>query len=251
MANVNIFEQAAPKVKIEEKRRQATVEVKGVQMLADIDALTDALKGVRAEAESEVKAYMTEVFVMEGHKLHRRPENFHGREGDNAEASLQLRARSPVSALKEMELELAKAHRIPVKEMVEFSFNSKYTDMSDAVNRKLLQRVSDGIRKELGKDFPDDLIQMTQKTVATEESIEAIFKKRDRKDIATLLPLATTLAVRSKLASSTPERLQESFHRAIEALEISPEDKQEEQDALRAALKASVTKPQFKKGGRT
>lgn len=251
----NLFEQASPKskAKVGAKSDHSTVPVTGLEMVTSIEVLEKALEGLKTVYKGEVNTYMHESFVTDGMKGHKRPINFFGEEG-NSEASLQLRKRSSVSKLEDAQKNLLTEYGIPFETITEFSVNSKYTDMSNSDNVELLQRVSTALQKHC-KDFPAaDFFQVEKKNIATEESIDVVFQKKDANDeyldrsiVSNLLQLVTTLGIRPKLKKSTPEKITEAYDRVLQALGIlTPELVKQRLDKLPEYAK--TTKPQFKKG---
>lgn len=174
------------------KSNKEEIAIKGLEDLAAIDIAIGSLETIRETLEGSVKDVMAAHFVKTGEILGRKPENFRGVEG-NAEASCELKRRSSRSVLSDDEVELFKKNNIPYETITDveacFLINPKYTE-----NAELLEKISNAIMSIEG--IPDDLIlRQTEKSrhVASDESINAIFKSKTAKS---LLKLATTMALK-------------------------------------------------------
>ncbi len=234
----NLFETAEmvgtakTKAKTDKKHK---IQIDGIEMLASIKIVEDSLKAVKTVIDGTAKNQMLEVFVEEGFQLHRKPENFKAEEGE-ATASAELRKRSTASGLSEMEIALAKEHNIPVETIWDVA-DTAIINPAYAKDNALLLRVSASLEKV--KDLPKDFIQIQKgnpKVVATEESVDAVFKLTSKDLLRKLLSLVTTQAIKPKLNSSNPESIQRAFNRVNEAL------------GQNVSKKPVASKPQFKKG---
>lgn len=187
----------APKPK-GKKKDVEIVESKGLHLFA---ALQSVLKNVQAQiavVETNLKSDMLEHFIEVGMKTGKKPESYTGVE-DGSEGSMQLKTRVSTSALSEEDQKLFAEYKIPTSENVSreeaFIINPEYTHDMD-----MLAKVEKALS---GLNLPADFIMKQEKVckiIATDESINAIVKLKKESAVAALLPLATTLAIRAKLA---------------------------------------------------
>ena len=241
-ATRNLFEQASPASKLAAKsKKNFPVPVDGLEMVASLKVVQEAVSALSEVYEGEVKVYMQETFVAQGAALHKRPPNFHGEEGE-ADASLQLRKRSTVSKLNEDEVTALTEHGVPVQTVADsFQINPKYVE-----DEALMKKINKALIKIEG--IPDDFFEAVPgKAVVTEESVEAVFQK-SRTVIAALLPMVTTLGVRAKLKTNTEESIRRAFGRVSEALgqDLSKADARKARaEKLPAYARSKKTKPVF------
>jgi uncharacterized protein YbjQ (UPF0145 family)/uncharacterized protein YlzI (FlbEa/FlbD family) len=241
-ATKNFFEQAAPATaKGKAKAKTHFVPVEGLEMVASLKVVQEAVSALSEVYEGEVKVYMNETFVSQGASLHRRPDNFHGEEGE-ADASLQLRKRSTVSKLGEAEVTALTDHGIPFQTVADsFQINPKYVE--DAA---LMKKINSALVKVTG--IPDDFFEVVAgKCVATEESVETVFQK-SRTVIAELLPMVTVLGIKAKLKTHTEESIRRAFGRVSDALgqDLTKADARKARaEKLPGYARAKKTKPVF------
>lgn len=181
------------------KAEKEVVQIDGLEHLAAINALIKSLEGLKKTFESDTKRQMTAHFVVKGRELKKRPENFKGVDGDAAEASCELRARSSASGLSAAEIEELAKFDIPTEEVVDtvdtYVLNPEYKDDQEVLGRvtKLL---------EGKKGIPADLFMKQEgrsKTVIAKEAMDIVFQLANAEDTKALLPIVGTLAIKSKL----------------------------------------------------
>jgi hypothetical protein len=242
VATRNLFEQAAPATtKGKAKAKTNSVPVEGLEMVASLKVVQEAVSALSEVFEGEVKVYMNETFVEQGASLHRRPENFHGEEGE-ADASLQMRKRMTTSKLGEDEVTALTDHGIPFATVAgSFQINPKYVE--DAA---LMKKINSALVKVAG--IPDDFFEAVPgKSVVTDETVDTLFQK-SRTVIAALLPMVTTLGIRAKLKTNTEESIRRAFGRVSEALgqDLSKaEARKARAEKLPGYARAKKTKPVF------
>jgi len=192
-ATINTTKPAAAK-----KSDRPEVAIAGIENLASIDAVMKALTALRATVEETVKGQMHDQFVIDGHKIGRKPDSFVGTE-NGATASCELRKRSTMSVLTDDDVALLEAQGITY-ETVEttkecFVINPAYKDDS-----KLLEKVSTALEKVPG--MPEDFIMMqtgVYKRVVTDETVNQVFAKGVADD---LLGVVGVLAIKPKIEGS-------------------------------------------------
>lgn len=206
----NMFE-AAKKVekktkKPAAKKGKATVEIKGLRLLAAIKTVMKSLEATADTLDGELKEKTTEHFVVEGAKTGTKPANFPGIE-ENAEANCQLRKRTSRSVLTDAEVELLKEHGVPFDTSEDITttyiINPEYKD-----DEKLLGRVSDALAGVEG--MPKNFLQYQEGTPArtvTDESVAAAFATKDEDTIRQLLTVVGTLANRIKFNGDLEEAM--------------------------------------------
>lgn len=184
--------------KKDEKKKAGIESGPAIAMVAAIDYITKSLKGLRETYEAMAKDEMLDVFVGDGLKIGKRPENYRGVNG-LGEASCELRKRASSSPLLDEEVSELKKAGIEVKlettqeEM--FVFNPEVLK-----NPELRAKISAAFAKI---DFeglqPIERIAPVQKYVATEEAIDEVFKiSKTAKIGSKLLSLVTVLAIKPK-----------------------------------------------------
>jgi hypothetical protein len=146
-----------------------------------------------ASKEEAIKEAATTRLIALGVKSGKRPANFQGSEGSD-EVTVIFSRRSYASALTDEEVEVLTEHDIPLETSTvpaSFVFNSEYLD--DPIWRKKITLALKG--------FPSDIILKTPastRTVVSDDTIDAIFARRDPDLAEQLLPLVTTFSIRSK-----------------------------------------------------
>ena len=174
------------------KNNKAEVQMKGLEQLAEIDALVKSLSGIYKSLESKVKsAAFDHFYSFVGDS---RPASFRGVEGI-ASASLEMRKRSTASALSEAEQALLAQHNLPTEKSIAtnkmFGINPIYAE-----NDALLAKVE----AALAGIVPDDFIVLQEeksKVVVTDETIELAF--RSKTTPAEVIQAITVLAIKPKL----------------------------------------------------
>lgn len=171
-------------------------EMSGVERHAAIDAAIKALTALQEIEAAKIKAEAATIFVEEGVKIQRKPDNFKATEG-TATTSVELKKRSVASVLKDEEQVILKKHSIPfdreVTKAEAFLINPRYTNDMD-----LLAKVEEALADV---DLPEDFLMKQEeqtRAVVTDESLEAVFKKTIE-DAEMLLPLVSTLALKPKI----------------------------------------------------
>lgn len=184
------------------KSKKREIEIEGLQSLAAVDSVIKSLLALKATLEEGVKSDVLEIFVRDGAALHAQPENFRGIDGVG-EASCELRKRSTASELTEEEQRTLKRYEIPTTESVSvvetYVINPEY-----ASDNKLLETVANALKKVKG--LPEDLFQFQagkSKTVVAEDSLAAVFRLK-KEEIAHVLPLVATQALKPKMVSADP-----------------------------------------------
>lgn len=208
---MNLFTNAAvvpAKEATAKKSKAASHEIEGFGMYGKLIAAGKAIEGLVATYRTIIEPQIIDVFVADGVKHKKRPENFKGKEGD-VTGSCELRKRSSASALSPAEKEICDKHNIKTEVVQDrpetFIVNPEYAN-----DMKLLAAVSDAVSKIKG--FPTDFFlkqEATKKTVITEEGLDSIFTK-EADEIRILMSIAGTLAVKPKVADfDTVEVLEE------------------------------------------
>jgi hypothetical protein len=194
-ANVKTVKPAA-KTKKSDKPR---IEMEGMHEFAALAAVIKSLTSVYETMEADIKNQMAMEFVKAGCEKKARPENFKGYEGDNAEASCELRARSSASALSAAEQELFAEYNLPTKKVESivdtFVINPEYAGNAELMNK---------IAKKLNtiKDIPEDLFMKqdgVSKTVVGEDALDAVFKL-DAAAVTKLIRVVGTLAIKPRFS---------------------------------------------------
>lgn len=178
------------------KSKSVVREISGVERHAAIDAAIKSLQAMLEVEAEKIKAEAATIFIEEGVKLKRKPENFKGTEG-SATTSVELRKRSTASVLNADDQALLKEHSIPFDREVQtaeaFLINPAYTN-----DMALLAKVEEALA---GVDLPEDfLMKQEEKTraIVTDESLAAVFTK-SVEEAELLLPLVATLALKPKI----------------------------------------------------
>lgn len=205
---------AADKPKSKAKKSTDFVETPGLELYAALCAVKKNVEAQISVVRTGIDDVAMERFVAEGMRKGANPESYKGSEG-SATASIQLRCRSSASGLSEEEQEICEENNIPLDENVAreetFIFNPIYADLSDDDNAEMFRKVEAALE---GLGLPADFIQRqtaVKKVVATEASIDAVFKLKDADKVAALLPLVTVQAMRPSLnANANPFEIVEA-----------------------------------------
>ena len=186
---------AAPKA-ASKKSDKDEVALKGLQQLAEIDALMKALAGMKTTLEASVKADAFDHFFGVAQATAKRPDNFRGIDGI-ASASIEMRKRSTASALSEEEIALFEEHGLKVEKVVAvqklFGINPAY-----ASDDALLEKVSAAIESFVPADF---IVVQEEKSkmVVGEATIEQAFADKAPREI---IEAITVMAVKPKLETT-------------------------------------------------
>jgi len=178
------------------KNTKVEVALKGLQQLAEVDALIKALSSVKTSLEQSVKAEAFDHFFDEAQATAKRPENFRGIDGI-ASASIEMRKRSTASALSEEEKEMFEANGLVVEKVVSvqhmFGINPSY-----AADNKLLEKVSTALEGIVPADF---IVVQEEKSkfVVGEATIEKAFTSKAPREI---IEAVTVMAIKPKLEAT-------------------------------------------------
>lgn len=205
----NLFETASPAriAGIAPKGRAKDIlEILGLETYTMMDVVLKALTARKEGAKAIMTDAILDYMVAEGTRTGKRPKNPTGVEGD-AEASMQYKLNP--HALSDIKLELLAQHGIPVEvreDVAEtFIFNPKLADRL-RTDRKFAEKLSAALSRVDGiGDNPIMFQESTKKSVATEESIDAVFrlKLNDPETLRQLLLAVGTTAVRPKMRVET------------------------------------------------
>jgi hypothetical protein len=184
------------------KSKKREIEMQGIESLAAVDSVIKSLLALKGTIEEGIKAEAMEIFVRDGAALHAQPENFRGIEGAG-EASVELRKRSTASELTEEELTMLARFNVPTTEVVSvvetYVINPEYGNDS-----KLLEKVANALKGVKG--LPEDLFLFQEgksKKVVAENSMAAVFALKQA-EIAHVLPLVSTQALKPKMVAADP-----------------------------------------------
>lgn len=178
---------ASSKPKKTSKPEVAKVEIEGLRCYAAVDYMTKALSGLSETLKASIEEQMVTHFVEEGTEKKGRPANFRGTDGEDIEASLELRKRSSRSILDDEEVALCKNFGIETQVV------NTYTVNMNILTPELMARIS----KALSSDpaIPKNLFDVEQKHIVTDNSLKDIFSKG--KDIANqMIRVCGTLAIK-------------------------------------------------------
>lgn len=203
MTKENIFAKAgktAPKKKASKKSDKREVKLSNLETLSALKSVMKAMEGLMATTEASVKDQMAAEFLTAGLAVKKRPDNFRGIEG-GASASCELRKRSTRSTLSDEDAAILDKFGIEIKTEVDvtetYVINPAYKDDSD-----LLAKVSEAISEIDG--MPEDFIQLqagVERKVVGDSALDQIFQKGNNIDVASLLQIVGTLAIKPKLES--------------------------------------------------
>lgn len=186
------------------KAKTDIVDTPKVELHAALVAVKKNVEAQIAVVETELKEGANERFVEIGMRMGSKPESY--KAGENSTVStMMLRCRSSASAVSLEEQEILKDNNIPldtncIREET-FIIKPEYADLSVEANAEMLAKVTEAL-KDLG--LPEDFFMRQtaiEKTIATEESINAVMKLKDKNTVAALLPLVSCTAIRPSLAA--------------------------------------------------
>lgn len=191
-ADAKILE--TPKTKAKKFLGLEIIHIDGIEELAILKEKVKEYEGKISVLEDKVKSQSKEIFISQGEKTHKRPDNFQGVDG-RATASCQLRKRSTTSVLTDVEVATLKEANIPFETITDveetFVINSIF-----AKDQKVLARVAKAL-KELNLDKDFILKQLGQtRNVVSEESLDVAFQRGIFRKVADIL---TTIAVKTNL----------------------------------------------------
>jgi hypothetical protein len=209
MAKVSFFKtaQATKTGKKKASDNKFRTEVKGLSVLASIDAVMKTLETFKKEAEAKVKAQMRDTFVLRGCAVGRRPDNYVGLDGA-ATASLELRKRSDRSPVDDYQAEALREEGISLETHTTYSLNT------EVLTPEVMVLVEKALNKVPG--IPVNLFTVTEKTVVADEALNQIFEKGEAK-AKLLLDMVGVLAVKPKLDEDIQETIDRVFTLVKEA----------------------------------
>lgn len=179
------------------------IHIEGLERYAALSALKDEIENILKIISSEIKEDALALFVARGAEAKARPPNLRARDGA-ATAIVQLKRLPAKSAVARENLLLLKKNEIPWINLAgRFVVNPNYTS-----NGALLEKAAKAL---VAAKIPEDFIlyEEEEKITLDDNSIDAIFKLKDRKLIEKLLPIATTIAISDRqLAKNMNETLE-------------------------------------------
>jgi hypothetical protein len=178
------------------KPKAEKVALTGMERFSAIKAAIKSLEALAAVEEAGLKGQMLTHFIDKATESKKRPDNFKGVEGA-AEGSCQLKGRSSASKLTDDEKVILGKHEIGFDRVVKtpeaFIINPAYThDM--AIHAKVEEALAN-------VDLPEDFLMKQEEVsidIATEESMDAVFKKT-AEEMELLLPLVSTMSITPKI----------------------------------------------------
>lgn len=175
------------------KAEKLQVALPGLEQLAKINALMEALGGIQATLAAQCKEVGLDVLITEGNKIEKRPENFRGTDGI-ASASVELRKRASTSPLTPEQVALVELHGM--KPFKQITTNKMYgINPVFAEDEKLLEAVE----KALDGIVPDGFIVVQEeksKMIVTDEMLDAAFKKGIPREV---VETVSVMALKPKL----------------------------------------------------
>ena len=191
------------------KDKKDEVVLKGLEQLAEVDALLKTLTGLKKTLENDVKSEAFDHFFGLTRVSNKRPDNFRGIDG-NASASVEMRKRSTASALSPEEIALFEKYNIPTQKVVAvqrlFGINPIYAN-----DDKLLEKVS----KALESIVPDNFIVVQEevsKVVVGDETIDKVF---ETKAPMAIIEAVTVMALKPKLENTDISKIIEDVTKMI------------------------------------
>lgn len=170
------------------KGKKQTIEVKGVEQLAMVNALTKALETVEATLVGEVKGAASAIFQAHIAQYGSKPESFNAVEGD-ATANVQFKKRGTNMALHPAEVELLRSNGIePAREVTTprlFAINPVYAE-----DAELLARVEVALVGVVPQDFIVLQEEKAKHTVSDEVIIQVCSKRLAPEVIGAVFTLA-------------------------------------------------------------
>jgi hypothetical protein len=197
----NIFTNA-PKVRMKKPgapQEAATIEIEGVEPLAAVRVLKNALEEAEVNQNNLVTAKVIQEFKARGGTIGARPKNFTAIDGE-AEASCQLQSRGEKRVLNDEEIKLFKSHKIPFR-TVTVQEPVYFIPPEFSRDQALLAKVHEALSTI--PDLPKGFIQQLHETrsYVTDHTIDAVFArvKSDPELAEKLIPLVTTPAIKTTL----------------------------------------------------
>lgn len=205
---------AADKPKAKAKAKTDYVETPGLELYASLCAVKKNVEAQISVVRTGIDEIAMERFIAEGIRTGSNPESYKGSEGQ-ATASIQLRCRSSASGLSEEEQTILEENNIPLDRNVAreetFIIKPEYADLSNEENAERFAKIEKALE---GLGLPADFFMRqtaVEKVIATDESINAVFKLKDADKVAALLPLVTCQAMRPSLnANANPFEIVEA-----------------------------------------
>lgn len=182
---VNMFETAEvispPKKKGGKVDNKVERVISDLEALAIINAAQDNLEAVGNTLEKSVKAQMRDIFIGEGLKVDKRPDNFRGIER-TASASCELRKRGANSPLNDLEIAAFKKAGIDT-ETITIVPERFIINPAHAGNQELLAKISAALQGVEG--IPADLFQKQVaevKVCVPEAALDQLFRLKADED---------------------------------------------------------------------
>lgn len=172
------------------------IPLAGVQNYAILRKVEAMIKASRMLLEANIKDAASTMCVDFGIALKKKPDNFVGTENDDT-ATCVFAKRSSASVLTAEEQALLTEYKVPFTTDTTpdtFSIPDKY--VADPVWRAKIVAALNTI-----PDCPTDILERTpgfDKVTINEKTIDAIFQHNDKDTVSQLLPVVTSLRVRTK-----------------------------------------------------
>ena len=177
------------------------IQVPGVEQLAMVRALEDALETVGSTFDREIKAAVFDHYFQQAQATGQRPESVRAIDGQ-ASASVTLSKRATTSPLNEQQIEILRAHKLEPKREVLiqqlFAVNPVY-----AGDEALLAKVTEALKGKV----PDDFIMLQPEKVryvVTDELLAQVFSTKAPREV---LELCTSMACKPKLVETNISRI--------------------------------------------
>jgi len=195
---MNLFTNATQASATKAKSNKPVVAIDYLEEFARIKAFQQSLKSQEDYFGAKVKSQMLDKFAELGSASHRQPENFQGVDGE-ATASLELRKRSSVSGLNEIEITHCEKYQVPTRAVQDYVINPEHAHVKE---------YQDEISKLLGKaiesgKLPKDIIQVkNSRVIVTEDSLPKVFQLTDQAVMRAMLEVVGTPAIKAKLTNT-------------------------------------------------
>lgn len=209
----------------ESKRTNPEVPIAGITDLAAINRVRTELQRVYDAADTVVRENGDEYFKS-GCAEGRLPENIRAIETETVgdvqvvnEASIQLSARGATSPLSDEVLGACTRNGLPLKKITRTPATYRFSEkcMEDP---RVMQAIKESVNRALNTipDLPEKPLEFLApdiQYVATEETLKALFAKRDAKLLDRLLPALSLMSV-GKFVFGAPPGREDDLGRAIE-----------------------------------
>lgn len=191
---------APPPAKASKKKEDIRRFPETLSQLAAVETALKFLDGRKTVLQGLVKETMADEFVDSGMRIGKQPENFKA-VSDLAFATCQLKKRSATSVLSQEEQELLEKMDVPVEKVVtvesHFYFNPAIFEMGPEVLQEISEKLST-VKALAGMQVIMHQAEVS-KVVASDDSIDAVFKNKDESMVRKMLPMVSTLAVGPKM----------------------------------------------------